>query len=110
MGHAGARAAGLAAGAGALATPGPELEGELTGATPQRGLGRRQHLDWAYIIPSENRKSSGQSRLVAPGGVSTGSQATSGDRRVACDRRVEADQADSDAPLTALRPVPLPPI
>lgn len=30
---------------------------------------------------------------------STGSHATSGDRRVACDRRVAADQADSDAPL-----------
>ena len=27
---------------------------------------------------------------------------TSGDRRVACDRRAEADQEDSDAPLTAL--------
>ena len=27
---------------------------------------------------------------------------TSGDRRVACDRRAEADQADPDAPLTAL--------
>ena len=39
MSHAGARPAGLAARAGALATPGPELERELTGATPGRGLG-----------------------------------------------------------------------
>jgi hypothetical protein len=39
MNHAGARTAGLAAGASALATPGPELEIELTGATPGRGLG-----------------------------------------------------------------------
>jgi hypothetical protein len=38
MRHAGARTAGLAARAGALATPGPELETELTGATPARGL------------------------------------------------------------------------
>jgi len=37
--------------------------------------------------------------LVQPG---------SGDRRAACDRRVEADPADSDAPLTALCPVPRP--
>ena len=28
---------------------------------------------------------------------------------MACDRRVEADQADSGAPLTALCPVPMPP-
>jgi hypothetical protein len=34
MSHAGARTAGLAARAGALATPGPELERELTRATP----------------------------------------------------------------------------
>lgn len=33
---------------------------------------------------------------------------TSGDRRVACDRRVQAGQADSDAPLTARCPVRLP--
>ena len=33
---------------------------------------------------------------------------TSGERRVACDRREQADQADSDAPLTALCPVPMP--
>ena len=43
MRHAGAGAAGLAAGAGALATPGPELETELTGpgarTNPGRGLG-----------------------------------------------------------------------
>jgi hypothetical protein len=50
MSHAGARAAGLAARAGALATPGPELETELTGAAPERGLGGRRHLDLAYII------------------------------------------------------------
>jgi hypothetical protein len=43
--HAGARTAGLAARAGALATPGPELETELMGATPGRGLGGRRHLD-----------------------------------------------------------------
>jgi hypothetical protein len=41
MRHAGARTAGLAARAGALATPGPELETELTGAAP----GGRRHLD-----------------------------------------------------------------
>jgi hypothetical protein len=45
MSDAGARIAGLAARAGALAIPGPELETELTGATPGRGLGRRRHLD-----------------------------------------------------------------
>jgi hypothetical protein len=39
MSHAGSRTAGLAACAGALATPGPELERELTGATTARGLG-----------------------------------------------------------------------
>jgi hypothetical protein len=43
MNHAGARTAGLAARAGALATPGPELEIELPGAEvtamPGRGLG-----------------------------------------------------------------------
>ena len=39
MRHAGARTAGLAAGACALTTPGPELERELTGATPTRRLG-----------------------------------------------------------------------
>jgi hypothetical protein len=55
MRHAGARTAGLAACAGALATPGPELETELTGSTPghggrrSRGLGGRRHLDCAYI-------------------------------------------------------------
>jgi len=35
-------------------------------------------------------------------------QVTSGDRGPACDRRVVADQADSDAPLTALRLYPCP--
>ncbi len=35
-------------------------------------------------------------------------QPTSGDRRAACDRRVQAHHADSDAPLTAQCPVPMP--
>jgi len=39
MPHTGAGTAGLAARAGALATPGPELETELASATPARGLG-----------------------------------------------------------------------
>jgi hypothetical protein len=39
MRHAGARTAGLAARTGALATPPPELERELTAGTPGRGLG-----------------------------------------------------------------------
>jgi len=38
MRHTGAVAAGLAARAGALATPGPELETELARATPGREL------------------------------------------------------------------------
>jgi len=41
---AGARAAKLAAGAGALATPGPELETELTGATPECGRWPRRRF------------------------------------------------------------------
>ena len=63
MVHAGARTAGLAARASALATPGPELQSELTGAAPERGLGGRRHLDWAYIMTATGkRKGSRQSR------------------------------------------------
>jgi hypothetical protein len=66
MRHAGARTAGLAAGAGALATPGRELESELTGATPWRRSGRRQHLDSAYIIRHPQKRKSVR-ELTGPG-------------------------------------------
>src|SRR5689334_13282018 len=65
MGHAGARPPALAARAGALATPGPELEAELTGATPGRGLKWRRHLDWAYIITATRKRN--RSRHAQPG-------------------------------------------
>jgi hypothetical protein len=40
--------------------------------------------------------------LLGPRRRTTEAQQTSGERRTACDRRVQVDQADSDAPLTAL--------
>ena len=46
--------------------------------------------------------------LLGPRNRTTKTPQTSGERRVACDRRVKADPADSDAPLTALCPAPMP--
>ena len=62
------------------------------------------------FTPQRSRRGSACAARTAPR-IATGptmeAQQTSGERRAACDRRDQAGQADSDAPLTALCPVPM---
>ena len=83
-------------------------DGLTRAAVPHGIAGRRSPRRRTCTTSRANAAGCQPHRACSDRAPRTAETNTSGERRTACDRRVRADQADSDAPLTALCPVPMP--